>query len=71
MLRVPITYIKENQGRVAVVYMRYSQDHALFPAAQEYIVTNDGPFREVVDLDGGHLDFLQRPKPYPPATSIS
>jgi hypothetical protein len=71
MLGVPITYIKEKHGRVPAVYIRYSQDHALFLATQEYIVTNYGPFREVVELDGGHFDFLQRPKPYLLATLIS
>jgi pimeloyl-ACP methyl ester carboxylesterase len=64
MLGTPITYTKEKYGRVPAVYIRYSQDHGLFPAAQEYIVTHYGPFREVVELDGGHFDFLQRPKEF-------
>lgn len=64
MLATPITYTKEKYGQVPAVYIRYSQDHALNPAAQEYIVNHYGPFREVVQLHGGHFNFLQRPKEF-------
>jgi hypothetical protein len=53
----PITYTKEKHGQVPAVYIKYLQDTTLLPVAQDYIVKHFGPFKEVVEIDGGHFNF--------------
>ncbi|KAG0558137.1 hypothetical protein KC19_10G007100 [Ceratodon purpureus] len=56
VLKRPITYSKEKYGQVPSVYIRYSKDTTLPPRAQEHIVKNYGPFKEIIEIDGGHFN---------------
>lgn len=55
------TYTKERYGQIPSVYIKYSKDNALPPEAQEYISSRYGPFKEIIEIDGDHFNFLQRP----------
>ncbi|KAG0572501.1 hypothetical protein KC19_VG100500 [Ceratodon purpureus] len=60
VLKRPITYSKKKHGQVPSVYIRYSKDTTVPPRAQEHIVKNYGPFKEIIEIDGGHFNY--RPK---------
>ncbi|XP_024363716.1 methylesterase 10 [Physcomitrium patens] len=60
MLATPITYTQERHGQVPAVYIKYSQDNAFPPQAQEYMVSHYGPFQEVIELEGSHFNFWAR-----------
>jgi len=57
MLARPITCTPEKYGQVPKVYIKYLRDNAMSVAAQDWVVENAGPFKEVVEVDGGHFDF--------------
>lgn len=57
----PITYTKERYGQVPSVYIKYSNDQAFTLEGQEYVASRYGPFKAVIELEGGHFNFLQRP----------
>lgn len=61
MLATAITYTKEKYGQVPSVYIKYLNDNTFPPTAQEYVASRYGPFQEVVELEGGHFNFLKRP----------
>lgn len=61
MLATPITYTKERYGQVPSVYIRYSNDHTFTPEGQEYVSSRYGPFKEIIELEGAHFNFLKRP----------
>lgn len=53
----PITHTEEKYGQVPTVYVKYLRDNTMPIPAQDWIIDNLGPFKEVVELDGGHFDF--------------
>ena len=57
VLSRPIKYTKQKHGQVPAVYIKYLQDTTLPLVSQEYIAKNYGPFKEVIEIDGGHFNF--------------
>jgi hypothetical protein len=54
---LPITYSEEKCGQVPAVYIKYLRDMTMPVPAQNWIVEHLGPFKEVVEIDGGHFNF--------------
>lgn len=50
-----ITYTEERHGRVPAVYVKNTRDNTMNLRAQNFVVENYGPFKEVVEFDGGHF----------------
>lgn len=61
MLTTALTYTKEKYGQVPSVYIKYLNDNTFPPEAQEYVSRNYGPFKEIIEIEGGHFNFLKRP----------
>jgi hypothetical protein len=57
---LPITYSKENRGQVPAVYIKSLRDMSMTVPAQNWIVEHLGPFKEVVEIDGGHFWYWPR-----------
>jgi len=57
VLELPITHTAEKSGKVPAVYIKYLRDNTMPAAAQDWIAENLGPFKEVVETDGGHFHF--------------
>ncbi|KAG0557865.1 hypothetical protein KC19_11G162600 [Ceratodon purpureus] len=60
VLGSPITYTKEKHGQVPAVYIKYLRDNTMPVAAQNWIVGNLGPFKEVLEVDASHLGYWQK-----------
>lgn len=58
---IPITTTEEKYGSVPLVYIKYLRDVAMPVAAQHWITEKMGPFKEVVEIDGGHFNFHVKP----------
>ena len=56
-----LTYTKERYGQVPSVYIKYLNDNTFTPPAQDYVSSKSGPFKEIIEIEGGHFNHLKRP----------
>ena len=54
-LETPVLYTRERHGQVPAVYVKNLRDNSIVLRAQNYVIENCGPFKEVVEVDGGHF----------------
>ncbi|KAG0602080.1 hypothetical protein M758_11G158700 [Ceratodon purpureus] len=61
MMELPITYTEEKHGRVPAVYIKNLRDMTMPVPAQHWTAEHLGPFKDVIEVDGGHFCFWVKP----------